>query len=40
MTAETDPIQDFLYLLPELRAIDRVTLKELCEGSISREHLN
>ena len=31
MTAKTDPIQDFLYLVPELQAIDRVTLKELCE---------
>ena len=31
MTAKTDPIQDFLLCVPELKAIDRLTLKELGE---------
>jgi len=31
MTAKNDPIQDFLLHVPELQAIDRLTLKELSE---------
>ncbi|MEI6328284.1 MAG: peptidase domain-containing ABC transporter [Pseudanabaena sp. ELA645] len=31
MTAKTDPILDFLRLVPELQAINPLTLKEICE---------